>query len=75
MRRFAAMALVAGALSAGTATHAAGQQDFLAVGADAPDIVVTGATRDGVIDEPVHLSDFRGQTVVLAFFFRARTPG
>jgi peroxiredoxin Q/BCP len=41
----------------------------------APDITVTGATRYGVIQAPVKLSDFRGETVVLAFFFRARTRG
>lgn len=75
MRTFAMTALIVGALAAGVADDVAAQQDFLAVGAEAPDIVLTGATREGVMDEPVHLSDFRGQTVVLAFFFRARTPG
>jgi peroxiredoxin Q/BCP len=69
------MALVAGVLSAGGVEQLAAQQEFLPVGSEAPDVVVTGATRDGVVSEPVHLSDFRGQTVVLAFFFRARTPG
>ena len=49
--------------------------DFLPVGEMAPDIQVTGATRYGTISEPVHLSDFRGETVVLAFFFRARSSG
>jgi peroxiredoxin len=68
-------ALIVGALGAGVAEGVAAQQDFLAVGAEAPDIELTGATREGVMDEPVRLSDFRGQTVVLAFFFRARTPG
>jgi peroxiredoxin len=41
----------------------------------APDIEVVGATRYGVLEEPVKLSDFRGETVVLAFFFKARTGG
>jgi peroxiredoxin len=41
----------------------------------APDIQVTGATRYGVVSEPVKLSDFRGETVILAFFFRARSGG
>jgi peroxiredoxin len=41
----------------------------------APDVQFTGATRDGVISETLSLSDFRGETVVLAFFFRARTGG
>ena len=47
----------------------------LDVGAVAPDFTLPGATRYGVLKEPVHLSDFKGKTVVLAFFFRARTKG
>ena len=74
MRHLATLALLAGTLAAASACSAQ-QQNFVAVGTEAPDIVVTGATRSGVMSEPVHLSDFRGQTVVLAFFFRARTPG
>jgi peroxiredoxin Q/BCP len=49
--------------------------NFLAVGEMAPDFPFTGATRHGVISETLHLSDYRGETVVLAFFFRARTRG
>ena len=49
--------------------------DLLPVGQMAPDIEVTGATRHGVLVEPVKLSDLRGETVVLAFFFKARTGG
>ena len=41
----------------------------------APDFTVTGATRYGVLQDPVRLSDLRGEVVVLAFFFRARTRG
>jgi peroxiredoxin Q/BCP len=47
----------------------------LAVGADAPDFTLPGATRYGVLKAPVHLSDFKGKTVVLAFFYKARTKG
>jgi cytochrome oxidase Cu insertion factor (SCO1/SenC/PrrC family) len=47
----------------------------LEIGAVAPDFALPGATRYGVLQEPVRLSDFKGKTVVLAFFFRARTPG
>jgi hypothetical protein len=47
----------------------------LAVGTLAPDFTLSGATRYGVLREPVRLSEFRGKTVVLAFFFRARTRG
>lgn len=47
----------------------------LAVGAPAPNFALPGATRFGVLSQPVHLSDFRGKTVVLAFFYEARTKG
>lgn len=47
----------------------------LEVGAVAPDFALPGATRYGLLAEPVKLSDFKGKTVVLAFFFRARTKG
>jgi hypothetical protein len=46
-----------------------------AVGEMAPDFAIRGATRYGLIREPLKLSDFKGQTVVLAFFVRARTRG
>ena len=45
------------------------------VGAQAPDFALPGATRYGVLRDSVRLSDFRGKTVVLAFFYRARTKG
>jgi thioredoxin-dependent peroxiredoxin len=51
------------------------QQPALDVGATAPDFALAGATRYGVLRDPVRLSDFKGKTVVLAFFFRARTRG
>ena len=47
----------------------------LEVGAVAPDFALPGGTRYGVLKDPVRLSDFKGKTVVLAFFFRARTRG
>jgi hypothetical protein len=47
----------------------------LEVGAVAPDFSLPGATRYGLLANPVKLSDFQGKTVVLAFFFRARTRG
>ena len=46
-----------------------------AVGAMAPDFAITGATRYGLLKQPLRLSDLKGQTVVLAFFVRARTRG
>ena len=47
----------------------------LEVGAMAPDFAIPGGTRYGVLKDPVKLSDFKGKTVVLAFFFKARTRG
>ena len=47
----------------------------LEVGAAAPDFSLSGATRYGVLKNPVRLSDFRDKTVVIAFFYRARTRG
>jgi thioredoxin-dependent peroxiredoxin len=45
------------------------------VGAVAPDFELSGATRYGVLSAPIHLSDFKGKTVILAFFPKARTQG
>ena len=46
-----------------------------AVGEPAPEFTLAGATRFGVLRDSVRLSHFRGRTVVLAFFFKARTKG
>ena len=45
------------------------------VGEMAPDFEFTGITRFGKLANSQKLSDFRGQTVVLAFFPKARTRG
>ena len=45
------------------------------VGAVAPDFSIPGATRYGTLKNPVRLSDYKGKTVVLAFFYKARTKG
>ena len=47
----------------------------LEIGAVAPDFAMPGATRYGSLRNPVRLSDYKGKTVVLAFFFKARTRG
>jgi peroxiredoxin Q/BCP len=73
MRRFAALFLLAGVLGLGSPAEADAQ--LLAVGEMAPDFELPGATRFGVLQDPVRLSDYRGETVVLAFFFRVRTRG
>lgn len=46
-----------------------------AIGSMAPDFSLPAATRYGLIAQPFRLSDYRGETVVLAFFSRARTRG
>jgi cytochrome oxidase Cu insertion factor (SCO1/SenC/PrrC family) len=46
----------------------------LAVGAEAADFTLPSATNAGV-GKPVTLRDLRGKTVVLAFFYKARTGG
>lgn len=77
MRKATCLGLLAGALAVG-APVGAGAQDvsgLLAVGETAPDFALPGATRYGVLQKPVRLSDYRGDTVVLAFFYRVRTPG
>ena len=70
-------ALAASVMLAGFTSTAVAQDRGtpLEAGTVAPDFELVGSTRYGVLEEPVRLSDFRGKTVVLAFFFRARTPG
>lgn len=45
------------------------------VGDMAPDFALPAATRYGLLQAPLKLSDLRGQTVVVAFFPKARTSG
>lgn len=75
MRRLVlALALVG--LMVGTGDPVAGQTpEPLEVGVEAPDFTLPAAVRHGILAEPVSLSDYEGQTVVLSFFFRARTKG
>ena len=82
MRRLLVASVWAGALvllaSGRAAAQAAPAQEgsvFLAVGTMAPDFQVQGATRYGLIAQPIRLSQFRGKTVVLAFYFRVRGGG
>ena len=44
------------------------------VGSVAPDFEFTPVTKDG-IGKPTRLSALKGQTVVIWFFFKARTRG
>lgn len=80
MHRPSSAAIAALALAAAaSAAHAQGAAPAsplpLDVGVTAPDFALPGATRYGVLRNPVRLSDFRGKTVVLAFYFRSRTRG
>ena len=68
--RIAALTLALGLVAFGRA----GAQAPLEAGSKAPDFTLPAATAAGVV-KPVHLADLKGRTVVLAFFFKARTPG
>ena len=81
-RRIVRSLVFASALVASAAIAAPAQQPATPqppptpeVGSMAPDFAIAGATRYGLLRDPVRLSSFRGQTVVLAFFFKARTKG
>jgi hypothetical protein len=76
---------LAAGLAATIVTAAAAQQPSapaapagpppLEIGTVAPDFTLPGATRFGALRAPIRLSDFKGKTVVLAFFFKVRTRG
>jgi len=69
------LALSAAALVVAGPARAQDRPPPLEVGTMAPGFTLKGATVAGLLDEPVSLSDFKGETVVLAFFFKARTKG
>lgn len=68
--------LLAAALATVAVAAPATAQDSipLTVGTVAPDFELPAATKEGVQGR-VRLSDFRDQTVVIAFFYQARTRG
>lgn len=66
-----ALALVAGPAATQEAPAPGGPK----VGDMAPDFALAGATKTGPSQTPVRLADLRGQTVVIAFFPKARTGG
>ncbi len=65
----------AAALATRASAQAPADTTSPAVGTMAPDFSLAGGTRYGLLKAPVKLSDYRGQTVVLAFFYQARTKG
>ena len=79
MKGFTIAAMASAAALLGSPNRALAQQPPASTAIDtgqmAPDFTVAGATRYGLLKDPIHLSDYRGQTVVLAFLFTARTRG
>jgi len=73
MRRLFMSALLAGLLGALMPGESSAQ--FLEVGAQAPDVELEIASAEGVAGGVTKLSEYRGEVIVLAFFFRARTSG
>ena len=70
------LALTPAVLSAQSpARHEVTASPSLNVGAVAPDFSLPGATRYGLLAQPIHLADCKGKTVVLAFNFKAPTKG
>jgi thioredoxin-dependent peroxiredoxin len=67
--------LVVAGLLVGARSAAAQDPMPLQAGDTAPDFVLQAATREGVQEAPVRLSELRDQTVVIAFFYKARTSG
>ena len=72
-RAAVAAALILALAASGAAAQAAPEAAATppAVGQMAPDFSLRGATRYGLLASPVKLSDFRGKTVVIAFFYQA----
>jgi Spy/CpxP family protein refolding chaperone len=69
--------LIVAAAGLALATPVAAQQaaEPLAPGTHAPDFTLVGAMRDGVMTDSLRLTDFRGHTLVIAFFYRAKSSG
>ena len=72
---FVAIALAAFTVKSAAQAPASPPETGPKVGDVAPDFTLRGAGRDGVLKKPVSLSQFKGQTVVVAFFPKARTSG
>ena len=75
LRMTAITVITSVALLAAVAASGQAQDDGPKVGDVPPDFSLKGSTKDGPLASPVSLSNYRGQTVVLAFFPKARTKG
>jgi peroxiredoxin len=73
--RIVALTVCIAALVGLSATRAWAQDDGPKVGDLAPDFSLPGASKAGVMQKALRLADFRGQTVVISFFPKARTKG
>jgi peroxiredoxin len=73
--RVTTLTVTAAALVALAASAAWAQGDGPQVGDMAPEFSLPGATKAGVTERALRLADFRGQTVVISFFPKARTKG
>ena len=71
----ASIVLATAATASAQATPVVAPAVTLNVGDVAPDFDLHGATRYGLLATPTRLSDHKGETVVIAFFYKARTKG
>lgn len=75
MRRSFAVVAVLALLPAASVAQAPDTAAVPKVGMQAPEFSGPASTRYGLLKNPLHLSDLRGKTVVLAFFPKSRTSG
>jgi len=73
--RVVSLTVLAAGLVGLAASRAWAQGDGPQVGDMAPDFSLPGASKAGVMEKALRLADFRGQTVVISFFPKARTKG
>ncbi len=74
MKRIGGMLAVAALAAAPLAAQQPAAPTPVAVGEAAPAFSLMGGAREGVTG-PVTLEDFQDKTLVIAFFYRARTRG
>lgn len=75
LRRSFAVAAALALLPAASVAQAPDTAAVPKVGMQAPEFSGPASTRYGLLKNPLHLSDLRGKTVVLAFFPKSRTSG